>query len=435
MNIRSKVAVTALALTLLPLSACAPGSGSTPESADGAAAADCASPETLSVWSWRPEDAEAYAKIFDVYEEKNPCVQVDFQAFKSTEYNQILSTGLTGSDGPDVAQLRAYGQLQPLIAGGNLTDLSGNVPGLEEFDPTVLEGAKGKEDGKVYGVPFATQVMQVFYNKAIFKEQGIEVPETWDDFMAANDKLQKAGITPLSVGGKDAWMMPFIQDIFGSAHYGGESFRQDVQEGTKDFTDATYVESIQTLKDLQGYMPQDVVGVSYADSQILFVNEQAAMFPGGSFELGFFQKQNPDLDLGVFQVPVKEGSVLDTPVSPAYADGSWGINAASDKQEASLELVQWMASREFGQLVADELKQFSPVPGVTFDDPVMSDIWSLYQENPAPYLMLVDFRYGQPLGTELMGTGVQELFLGDKEAKEVGGDIQEGVSQWFTPSS
>jgi raffinose/stachyose/melibiose transport system substrate-binding protein len=334
-----------------------------------------------------------------------------------------------------VAQLRAYGQLQPLIAGGNLTDLSGNVPGLEEFDPTVLEGAKGKEDGKVYGVPFATQVMQVFYNKAIFEEQGIEVPETWDDFMDANDKLQKAGITPLSVGGKDAWMMPFIHDIFGSAHYGGESFRKDLQDGTKDFTDPTYVESIQTLKDLQGHMPQDVVGVSYADSQILFVNEQAAMFPGGSFELGFFQKQNPDLDLGVFQVPVREGSVLDTPVSPAYADGSWGINAASDKQEASLELVQWMASKEFGQLVADELKQFSPVPGVTFDDPVMNDIWSLYQENPAPYLMLVDFRYGQPLGTDLMGTGVQELFLADKEAKEVGGDIQEGVSQWFTPGS
>lgn len=434
MKVRPRHLIAALALAMLPITACAPGSSSTPQEKPAGTAAGCASPESLKVWSWRPEDVEAYKKIFAAYEEKN-CVKVDFQAFKNTEYNQILTTGLTGSNGPDVVQARAYGALQPLIAGGNLTEITGKVDGLKSMDPTIVTGATGKADGKVYGVPFATQTMQVFYNKKIFKDEGIEVPKTWDDFMKANEKIKGSGMTPLAVGAKDAWMMPFIHDIFGSAEYGGKDFRDAVQSGKKTFTDAKYVSSIQNLKDLQGFMPKDVVGVSYTDAQVLFTNEQAAMFPGGSFELAFFQKQNPELELGVFQVPVRGGSASSTPVSPAYADGNWAINAKSPKQEASLKLLQWMGTKEFGQKVADELKQFSPVEGVSFNDPVMKEIWDLYQANSAPYTLLVDFRYGTPSGTDLMGSGVQELFLGSKDASGVAQKVQDGVSQWFKPTS
>ncbi|MEC5181213.1 ABC transporter substrate-binding protein [Arthrobacter sp. CG_A4] len=435
MKVRPRHLIAALALAMLPITACAPGSPSTAaDKAAGTNAAGCASPETLKIWSWRPEDVDAYKKIFAAYEEKN-CVKVDFQAFKNTEYNQILSTGLTGSNGPDVVQARAYGALQPLIVGGNLTDVTGKVDGLKTMDPTILAGAQAKTDGKVYGVPFATQTMQVFYNKKIFKDAGVEVPKSWDDFVKVNEKIKGSGMTPLAVGAKDAWMMPFIHDVFGSAEYGGKDFRDAVQSGKKTFTDAKYVSSIQNLKDLQGFMPKDVVGVSYTDAQVLFSNEQAAMFPGGSFELAFFQKQNPDLDLGAFQVPVRDGSASPKPVSPAYADGNWAINAKSPKQEASLKLLQWMGTKEFGQKVVDELKQFSPVAGVSFNDPVMKEIWDLYQKNPAPYTLLVDFRYGQPSGTDLMGAGVQELFLGSKDAAGVAAKVQDGVAQWFKPKS
>ena len=67
-------------------------------------------------------------------------------------------------------------------------------------------------------------------------------------------------MTPLAVGAKDAWMMPFIHDIFGSAEYGGKDFRDAVQAGKKTFTDAKYVSSVQNLKDLQDFMPKDVGG-------------------------------------------------------------------------------------------------------------------------------------------------------------------------------
>lgn len=412
---------------------CAPSANSG-GATGGGATADCPDGATeLSLWSWRPEDTEQYGTIFDVFEEANPCITIDLQAFKNTEYLQILQTGLGGSDGPDVAQVRAYGQLQPYIEGGSLVPLDDIVDGIDDFDPTIVDGARGQEDGKVYGVPFATQTLQIFYNKNIFAEHGLEVPQTWDEFIEVNETLLNADVTPLSVGARDSWIIPIVHEVFGSAQYGGADFQERILSGDTDFTDPAYVASLETFESLAEYMPQDAVGVSYTDSQVLFASEQAAMFPGGSFELSFFQSQNPDLELGVFQAPPPPGSELDHSVTPAYADGSWAINANSSKQEAAETLLNWMATAEFGQLMADELKQFSPVPGVTYDDPVMAEEWELYEQNSSPYLHLVSFRYGEPLGSTLMGDGGQELLLGEITPDELAEQIQSGISTWFTP--
>lgn len=431
----------AAALTLIA-AGCAPSAPSTeapPAGGDGGGgggAETCESGETsLSVWSWRTEDVRQYETIFGVFEEANPCITIEFQAFRNTEYPTILQTGLGGSDGPDVAQVRAYGQLQPLIQGGDLVPVDDIVAGLDEFDPTIVDGARGLEDGNVYGVPFATQTLQMFYNKTIFAEHDLEVPATWDEFLAVNEALTAADVIPMSVGAMDDWIIPIVHEVFGSAQYGGSEFQEKILAGDVDFTDPAYVASIETFEYLSQYMPQDVVGVSYTDSQVLFASEQAAMFPGGSFELSFFQQQNPDLDLGVFQVPPPPGSVIDHGVTPAYADGSWAISSTSQKQEAAATLLNWMATAEFGQLMADELKQFSPVPGVTYDDPVMAEQWELYEQASSPYLLLVSFRYGEPLGSALMGEGGQELLLGQSTPAEVAEKIQTGVSTWFTPGS
>lgn len=429
------------AAALLLLGACAPSDDAAdPDDTEDTEAngqddsEECTDEEvTLRVWSWRTEDADAYEEIFDVFEQDNPCITIDFQAHVNTEYNQILQTGLTGSEGPDVAQLRSYGQLQPLVEGENVIPLDDVVDNLEEFDEGILEGAEGREDGKIYGVPFASQTLQMYYNEAIFDDLGLDEPTTWDEFIDLNDTLVEEDITPMSVGGLDDWMMPIVHDILGSAQYGGAEFEEEVLDGDTDFTDSAYVDSLQTVLDLQPYMPDSVEGVGYEESQVLFTTEQAAMFPGGSFELAFFQEENPDLDMGVFQVPPPPGSALDEPVSPAYADANFGVSANSQHPEEAETLIQWMATPEFGQLVANELKQFSPVPGVDFNDELMSEMWELYQDSPAPYLQLVDFRFGEPQGTELLGVGVQEMLMGDNDPAGVAQDVQDGVSEWFTP--
>lgn len=424
---RRRILTTAAiaAVTALALSSCAP-SGSIGSSDNG-------DDVTLKVWSWRTEDIEAYNRIFDIFEEQNPGITVEFEAFQNTEYNQILTTGLAGGDGPDVPMVRAYGQLQPNIEAGQLEPIDGKVDGLDAIAPSVIAGAQGKADGKTYAVPLATQTLQMFYNKAIFKEQGLKVPTTWDEFIALNEKLNDADITPLALGAKDDWILPIFADIVGSARYGGSEFEAKVLSGETDFNDPDYVASLQIVSDLEKYMTPDVVGVSYTDSQIQFTSGQAAQFPGGSFEIATFRTQAPDLDFGSYQVPLPPQAVSTTPVSPGFSDGNFAINSKSEHKDEAFALLSWLATEEFGQLVADELNQFSAIPGVTYSDDVMQEAWTNYEKGQAPYLLLVDFRYGEPLGTAVLGTQVQKMFLGDTDAAGAAAALQEGVSQWFTP--
>ncbi len=416
----------AAGVTVTALAACAPSTNDSSGDGDGGGGT------TLQVWSWRTEDVDAYNKIFDVFEKKHDDITVEFKPFANTEYDTILSTGLTEKNGPDVAQLRAYGGLQPVCEANRLAPL--DDVDVSAISDDVLEGARCQKDGKLYGVPFATQVLAVYYNKAIFADHGLEEPTTWQEMIDAADTLKKDGVTPFAVTGKDTWMLPIVHDLFAAPRYGGPEFREALQSGDATFTDPDYTASIETLDELTPYFPEDTAGVDYVTSQAMFTSGKAAMFPGGSFELGFFQKQNPDLEIGVFAAPPPPGSLTDGPLTPGWVDASFGVNAKSEKADAAKELVSWMATEEFGQLVTDELKQINPVEGVTANDPALEEMISMYNEHPTPYLLLSDFRYGEPSGTDLMGAGMQAMLLGKEEPEQVAANLQKGISQWFKPN-
>lgn len=391
-----------------------------------------AEPVTVTVWSWRTEDEDAYNEIFDIYEAEHPNVTVEFVPFVNTDYNNILATGLTGEGGPDVAQLRAYGGIQPLIEAGQLIPLDGEVETLSNFPDAILKGATGLSDGHIYGVPFGVQTFTAFYNKAIFDELGLSEPQTWDEFIAVLNALKDGGYIPIAAPAKDTWMLPLIHDAVAAPRYGGPQFEAEILSGETDFNDPDYIASIAVIQDLQQYMPEDVVGVSYEDSRTLFLTEQAGIFLGGSFEVGFWRDEGPDLDLGVFRVPAPPDSLIG-PVVPGWMDGSYGVNALSDSHDAAIDLVTWMGTPEFGQLFTEKIKQLSAIPGMKPTDPLLAEFADLFAESPASYLHLVNFRYGDPSGSTLLADGIQAMFLGDATPESIAADIQAGVSQWFTP--
>lgn len=424
MGKRKGFAVIAAAALAATLGACAPTSSSSSSSAENV---------TLSVWSWRPEDAATYKKIFDKFHESHKNITVDFKPYKSTEYNTILATGLTQAGGPDVMQLRAYGLVQPLVKANNLVPLDGKVAGLANFDKTALDGSRGKADGKVYGVPLEMSTFQIYYNKDIFAKNNLQPPKTWDDLINAAKTLQAAGITPFAAAGKDTWLLPLYDDLFAASRYGGTDFEKAVLSGQKKFDDPDYVAALDVLNQLKPYFPKDQMGLAETDVQTLFATGKAAMIPEGSFALAPIKAIDSSLNMGVFNAPPAPGAVVNKPLQVGWVDASYGLNAKSTHQKEALELLQWMSTKEFGQMVADDLKQVSLVKGVQSSDPLLKQMAQNYQDNPTPYLMLVDFRYGTPLGSDLEAAGLQKMLLGQQTSAQVAGDIQKGISQWFTP--
>ena len=391
--------------------------------------ATLASAQNLDMWSWRTEDIEAYERILAAYEEQAGA-DVTFEAFLNTEYNTLVSTSLQAGEAADVVQTRSYGGVMPWIDGGYLLPLDGKVDALANYSSEALGAVRSRENGQVYGVPFAVQVLTVFYNEAIFAELGLEEPETWDEFIALNQTIADAGYIPIALTGKDTWMLPIFHSIVGAGTYGGQAFVEGILDGSRTFEDPAFVESLQAVKDLQPFLPPDVTAVSYTDSQALFINELAAMFPGGSWEGAYFASQNPDLDIGVFSVPSKG---TDARLASWFVDGAWAATTSAEDEEATLDFIDWLGSPEFGQAFTDELAQISPIEGVTPTDPLLKDIVELWNEAATDYMLLVHFRYGTPSGTTVIGEDIQKLFLDDMTPAEAASDLQEQMATWFEP--
>jgi len=334
--------------------------------------------------------------------------------------------------GPDVAQVRSYGGVQPLIEAGQLLPLDEDVATLSNFPALALTSQTGQSDGLVYGVPIAYQAFTAFYNKGMFDELGLSEPQTWDEWIATLDTLAENDIIPISAPAKDLWMLSIIHDAIGAPRYGGQAFVADILSGAKDFNDPDYVASIALMQDLQQYLPEDVVGVSYEDSKTLFITELAGIYIGGSFEIGFWRDNAPDLDLGVFAVPAPPDSLAESSVVGWY-DGAYGVNANSDNPDEALALVEWMGTEEFGQLYTEQIKQLSAVPGTTPEDPLLAEFGELFAASPVSYLHLVNFRFDQPTGDSLLRDGIAAMWLGEATPEEVAADVQTGLSQWFTP--
>ncbi|GGS66323.1 extracellular solute-binding protein [Nonomuraea spiralis] len=410
-----RLAAAAVALAMA-VTACAPSA--TPRTEEGKI--------TLSVWGWGP-DAN-YDKMFAEYEKSHPGIDVDARAFTTaTEYDTILSTGLAGDQGPDLAWLRAGANLQPLVEAGRLLPLdTKDVPGLAAYDPNVLSYAKGDKDGKVYGVPFAQQTLQVIYNKKIFADNGITPPKTYDEMISSAEKLKAKGIVPFAFGGKDDWMLPIVASIFGTATWGGNEFLADVKAKRKKFADPRFVEGIDRLNKLKPYFPEDMAGVSYTDAQILFSSGKAAMFPGGLWELNFFGENAKGVELGVFTPPTPEGPGL----MPGFTDGSYGVNVKTKHKAEALKFAAWLASKEYGQLFTDTLRTFSAVPGVTPKDPLLSEVSTTFGQHGATYFMN-EFAYGNPSSAAVFSKALQEMLLGRVTPRQAAEQLDKSVSGWL----
>lgn len=388
---------------------------------------------TLTMWSWRTEDVDEYNAILDTFEENNPGISVEFKAFKNTEYNTVLATSLEGGEGPDVMQLRAYGGLQRYT--DFLMPLGDKVPALKDFPGSSLASAEGRNDGKLYGVPFANQVLGIYYNKEIFEKYDLSEPKTWDEFLSVCETLKENGVTPLANAGKAGWMLEIMFGTFGPNFYGGNSFFEAVTSGETNFEDPAFVNALEKMTELKPYMQPGFMGVDYSSQQAAFYTEQAAMFVGGSFEATFFQEQNPELDIGVFPAPPQED---DDPVYiGTWADGSFGVNKSTNHQDAALKLVKFLASPEFGQPFTNMLGQISPVPGVKPNPekvPVLSKFTNMLSEyEPTPYIMLVGFRWEKPSGSVVLQNSLQGLMQGGMTSEEVAEKVQNQIATWYDP--
>ncbi|MDF1567256.1 MAG: extracellular solute-binding protein [Spirochaetaceae bacterium] len=398
--------------------------------------AEAASGKTKLVFtSWRTEDIERMNRINKVFMEANPDIIVDFQPIKDTEYDAQLKSSLETGVAADIVFLRSYDSGRQIWDTGKLLPLNDVVPALAEF-PSAARGAWSTDDGVLYGVPSVGVTHGVYYQKDIFDRYGLEAPVTWDEFLDVCETLKDGGEMVFAQGTKEGW--PLYEVIFsglGANFYGGEQARQDLMAGKVKLTDPQFVKAFEKINELQPYFPDDYEAIDYVSMQQLFGTGQAAMFIGGSWEIGIFEDLGSGEDaVGFFAPPVeKRGDQLSYCF---HVDAGIGLNKDSKNLDAAKRYIQWTATPEYAQLLMNELPGFfSYTPGdYSISNSLANDMIAAASGADVTVRTVWEKLSAQsPSGNILMWEALIDMYNGVKTPEEAAAHVQKGLDTWYTP--
>jgi len=236
---------------------------------------------------------------------------------------------------PTFFQIGTPSQIEDLYEAGKIADLEPvleDLGVLDDLSPFSVEVIKGLYGGHLLGLPLEVAVEGFWYNKAIFEEQGIEAPQTWDDLEAAAAKLQEAGVQPFATSGKAGWPVTRLISGYIQRSVGPDAL-QAVADGDAKFTDPEYVEGAETISDFaaKGYFGEAPEALDYGPSQDLFLQGTAAIYYTGSWAVSDFN--NAELNkigaenIGWFPIPEVAGGKGSIEQTPANVGLPMAVNA------------------------------------------------------------------------------------------------------------
>src|SRR4029079_5909186 len=130
--------------------------------------------------------------LIDAYTKLHPNVKIEIETHPGgTEGDTLVKTRLATGDMPDMFYYNSGSLLQALNPADTLVDLK-DQPFVANLQESYLPTVSAK--GGIYGVPTeGTLGGGILYNKKIYSDLGLQVPKTWDEFAANNDKIKADG--------------------------------------------------------------------------------------------------------------------------------------------------------------------------------------------------------------------------------------------------
>ncbi len=345
-----------------------------------------AEPVTIAWWNpdaaiWQP----AYQKMADTFMEQNADIKVDVQNVPEEGYLEKINAMIAGDMGPDVWP---WGYALDTMRHGFINDLTAYlerdaVKPEEMWFP--LCQARGKYQGRQYGVPRDSFWTAVVYNKTLFDEFGVPYPQegwTIDDYLAKAKALanQEKGTWGTLICGPAA----LRYDTAFGWNLGFEIVSEDGHQVQGLLDSPASIWAIQWILDLQ---VEHKVAPSGAQTEALGDFPMASGKSGMDTACGLWHisaLREVPWEWALVTEPIKEG------IEPrAWADSvQYFMWTGSKQKEAAWELMKYI-SGPVGSNIPAEMDCFpSPCPeawkALGWDtDPLMSVFWRQTQK-PTP---------------------------------------------------
>ncbi len=202
---------------------------------------------------------------------------------------QALRARVLSGNAPTAVQLKGPA-IQEWYEEGVLADIS-SVAEAQGWAAVLPESIAGhmKCDGQWCAAPVNVhRVDWIWANSDVLESNGIAMPTSWDEFNAAAEKLQAAGIIPLAHGGQ-AWHDATVFEAVALGILGPDGFHKafvELDEAT--LTSDKMVAVFDQMRTMRGYVDPNFPGRDWNLATAMVINGEAAFQIMGDWAKGEF---------------------------------------------------------------------------------------------------------------------------------------------------
>ncbi|MGB3292827.1 MAG: sugar ABC transporter substrate-binding protein [Phormidesmis sp.] len=356
------------------------------------------------------------------FEADHPDIELRWVVLEENILRQRTTTDVASQGGQfDVLTIGAYET--PIWAKRGWLKPLDQLPAEYDVDDLIDPIRAGlSHEGTLYALPFYGESSMLYYRRDLFEKAGITVPEnpTYEQVEAWASQVNDPAndVYGICLRGKPGWgeNMGFITTLVNT--FGGQWFDMDWQPqiDTPEWKNAiSYYVNL-----MDKYGPPGASSNGFNENLALFSTGKCGMWVDATVAAGLLS--NPDQSQVADQMGFARAPIA------AYPNGSnwlwsWAlaIPETSRSPEAAQQFITWATSKDYIQLVADELGWISVPPGTrrsTYENPnyqavapfaqtVLTAIESADVEQPAasptPYkgIQYVDIPEFQAIGTQV----------------------------------
>lgn len=387
---------------------------------------------------WSPETVALLEKAAGTYTAKHPGVKVSVRA---VPFGDLLTTIRSGG-APTIASIYDL-WLPELVRDGLVSPAPDAVATDVQTNWAAGIAAAAAVNGKVYGIPNEINVYSLNYNKALFKEAGIEKPPaTWAEFTDAAAKLTKKDgdqVTQQGFGLINSWAAGVVHPFASLLASNGGNL---IEDGKPKLDSQAAKETFELYETLvkNGYT---VPAMGTADANTTgpfldnFVSGKTGMIIMANWWESALKAGMGDKFADIGTAPIPVGPSGDKAHSISY---SWmtvvNASASDADRTAAWEFLSWLNGPESGNngasAMADILQSMGILPSRT------SDISAYKDALGRPFLegyvaSLADARAfpvvlgGQEFSEELQQT-LEQLEYGQLTAADAQKNVQENAT-------
>lgn len=263
----------------------------------------------IALWDNRTMELFESLDLEGRFQELYPDVTLEFEKLKDdTEYWNAMKMRAAANQLPDVMFNKTFTL-------SRFKEYLVDISDLKAVEDNKVASGYAVDD-KILGIPLTMSSEYVYYWKDMFKEAGVEVPDTWAELEEVSKKLQdyygkdNGDYMAFAIGGKDEWTTYLFAEFMPSLISGnGQNWNtmagqdEPFAEGTDVNTAFKKIDSLFS----SGVFGKDPLGLSNDQAYNLFATKQSSIIAAGARALKSFKDTAESTDeLGTFYLPVRD---------------------------------------------------------------------------------------------------------------------------------